>query len=273
MSSDTEALTIYRELADRYDKFGQFSMRDRFLMLAADVAYHSGQPQEAERLRQRLLSQNRHHMLRPYNTFPEALAAPDVQTYLNDLRANYPPEAALQLLEGMKGNKPSAVDQTQAVDWTPKATPTSAASIPKTAPLVDPYSSPNSGVGKPAKPTSTPYRLVEDTASPTIPTPAQPRPLAQPLPGRKVPNTAAREPDGPPLRPTAALPAASVPKATPAAEKPAAPVRKPAPFKPAQAKGKESAFLPLLLTGIAIVAALATAGYTLAKPFLGQWLP
>src|SRR5688572_1432363 len=72
MATLGDNLSIYRELADHYDRLGQVSMRDRFLMLAADAALAAGQPDEAERLRQRLLATSRHHMLRPYASFAEA---------------------------------------------------------------------------------------------------------------------------------------------------------------------------------------------------------
>src|SRR5260370_1333322 len=85
-----ESLSIYRDLADCYDRLGQVSMRDRFLILAADAALEAGLPAEAERLRQRLLQGSRHHMLRPYSSFAEAASRADVQTYLRDLRLNYP---------------------------------------------------------------------------------------------------------------------------------------------------------------------------------------
>src|SRR4051812_15788355 len=96
-------LAVYRELADHYDRLGQPSMRDRFLMLAADAALSAGGGDVAERLRQRLLSGNRHHMLRPYGSFEEASRAADVQAYLDGLRANYPPDQARDLLDAMGG--------------------------------------------------------------------------------------------------------------------------------------------------------------------------
>ena len=97
-----DRLSVYRELADRYDHLGQVSMRDRFLILAADAALEGGRAGEAETLRQRLLQGSRHHMLRPYYSFAEAACAADVQSYLHDLRTNYPLEVAQQLLDSLK---------------------------------------------------------------------------------------------------------------------------------------------------------------------------
>jgi hypothetical protein len=126
MSPATISLDTYRELADWYERLGQTTMRDRFLMLAADAAMQAGHPEEAERYRQRLLSGSRHHMLRPYGSWAEASAAPDVQAYLRDLRLNYPPEVAQKLLAGLKQGGGGA------------APPRAAGSgIPFTAPFVD----------------------------------------------------------------------------------------------------------------------------------------
>jgi hypothetical protein len=178
---------LYRDLADQYEQLGQVSMRDRFLMLAADAAYLSGQFAEAERLRQRLLQQNRHHMLRPYHSYSEAAAAPDVQTYLHDLRANYPPKVAAQLLESLQGGKES-VEQTRPLDFMPQE---KKGGIPPTAPLIDPFAAPPSRPNKPAWQPAIPYRVVEDTEKTPAPAPAPlPKPLAQPLPSRSIPLAA-----------------------------------------------------------------------------------
>ena len=80
MSTQTDALSVYRELAEKYHELGQLPMRDRFLMLAADAALAAGLAAEAERLRLWLLHQNRHHMLRPYRSFEEHLATIDRYT-------------------------------------------------------------------------------------------------------------------------------------------------------------------------------------------------
>ncbi len=291
MSLESNPLKLYRELADRYDQCGQFSMRDRFLMLAADTAYESGQPQEAEELRQRLLRLNRHHMLRPYSSFEEALAAADVQTYLADLRANYPPDIAAQLLKSLKGGPKSVpVEQTQPLDWMPPVGPAAPAAapapVPPTAPVVDPYK-PSAIPSKPAWQPAVPIRLLEDEPPAQAPTA---KPMAQPLPGRKnPPPTLLEPPSSPAPRPTAALPvAAPVPP-------PAAPTRRPAPApgapaprpKPAPAPARrapvappapgaaaENRWLAVILATISVLAAAALAAFTLGRPFLpAGWLP
>jgi hypothetical protein len=76
-------------------------MRDRFLVLAADALFAAGNKDEAERLRARLLAGNPHHLLRPYDSLAQALAAADVRNYIDGLKRHYPREKAGQLLEGL----------------------------------------------------------------------------------------------------------------------------------------------------------------------------
>jgi hypothetical protein len=224
----TESLALYRELADRYDQLGQLSMRDRFLMLAADAALQAGRADEAERLRQRLLQQSRHHMLRPYHSFAEAASAPDVQTYLADLRANYPPDLAAQLLDTLRSDPPVAVEPTRPA---PSSTPPPAPSpIPATAPLLDTFG-PRGNAPRPTWQPATPYRLLDEPATP----PARPA--------------------SPPIRPTMAVPAA----------RPLPP--RPAPGPP-PAPEPGGVWLSYLLLGAVLTAGLALALYTLARPFL-----
>ena len=83
-------------------------MRDRFLVLAADAALLAGKTDEAERLRLRLLKVNPHHMLKPYPSFAQALKAPDVLTYVKDLRVNYPADVAEDLLRTLQADEKHA---------------------------------------------------------------------------------------------------------------------------------------------------------------------
>ena len=102
MPSQDDPVAVYKELADWYEGRREPPMRDRFLVLAADAAQRSGRVEDAERLRFRLLKLNPHHLLKPYTSFTQALQAPDVQTYIRDLRLNYPPEVALVLLNSLR---------------------------------------------------------------------------------------------------------------------------------------------------------------------------
>src|SRR5215475_10577607 len=113
------ALQVYKELADWYERQGQAAMRDRFLILAAESAFSAGNREEAERLRQRLLQGNPHHMLKPFSSFAQALQSTNVQIYVHDLQVNYPPETAQNLLQNLRGGAEST------------------SAVPQTAPLIE----------------------------------------------------------------------------------------------------------------------------------------
>ncbi len=98
MNNPANVLDVYKDLAECYERRGQAQMRDRFLVLAADAALTGGNAGEAERLRLRLLQVNPHHMLKPYSSFDQARTAPDVDTYIRNLRLNYPLEVAADLM-------------------------------------------------------------------------------------------------------------------------------------------------------------------------------
>src|SRR5215469_15808236 len=120
-------LQVYKELADWYERQGQSAMRDRFLILAAEAAFSAGKADEAERLRQRLLQGNPHHMLKPFNSFAQALQSTNVQIYIHDLQVNYPPETAENLLRSLRGGTPppSPLGETRG------------GAVPQTAPLIE----------------------------------------------------------------------------------------------------------------------------------------
>jgi hypothetical protein len=252
---DTHAsLLVYKELADCYDQKGEASMRDRFLVLAADAALAAGMPDEAERLRQRLLQVNPHHLLRPYANFAQALQAPDVQTYVRDLRLNYPLDTAESLLRAVRDEAtvPAAAEE----DAPPAQVPSA------TKPIFQVREEP---------------RLAP--RPPTVARTIAPR-KAIPLPAPSAPAAA------PPTR--ASKPAlASVPLAKPVA-KPAPPTRQPAaapPFKAPAAPRPSASRRPAeepppggwfssFLFGVFLLAAAAVAVFTLGRPFLpAGWLP
>ncbi|HYT91792.1 MAG TPA: hypothetical protein VEL76_23965, partial [Gemmataceae bacterium] len=97
---------IYGDLAEMYDRQGQLRQRDWFLVLAADAALTAGKTNESDRLLARLLSLNPHHFLKPFGSFAEALRSPDVQGYVGNLRRNYPPAKAAELLGAEQGKNP-----------------------------------------------------------------------------------------------------------------------------------------------------------------------
>jgi hypothetical protein len=292
-TSFMDCLSVYRELADCYDRLGQASMRDRFLILAADAALQSGQAGEAERLRLRLLQGSRHHMLRPYHSFAEAVRAADVQTYLQDLRRNYPEDVARQLLDSVQGTTapPAAmVEQTQTADWSPEETPADrpARHIPPTAPLLEITGpAPGNLAGEfPREP-----RVVggaagnpmgrSTPAAETYPLRVEPaaRPLAQPIAGR-VP--VARPINS--TRPLTRIPDAQPQQANPPRAIPPLSNRREASYPLAplstlpqmQAEPETptggGAWFSMLLVGVVGMVALALVVFTLARPFLpAEW--
>jgi hypothetical protein len=99
---------IYEELAQRYEREQEPRQRDNLLVLAADSALTAGRGEDAERLRQRLLQLNPHHLLRPFSSFAEAMETSDIQDFVTDLRRQYPPEYAQRLLgKASENNGPS----------------------------------------------------------------------------------------------------------------------------------------------------------------------
>jgi hypothetical protein len=108
-----QATQLYLELSDYYDNRGEAQSRDRFLVLAADAAYGAGDLQEAETLRQRLLTLNPHHLLKPFHSFEEAQKSRDVTDYINALKRRHPPEQLEKLVEttlGPGGHRAPSVD-------------------------------------------------------------------------------------------------------------------------------------------------------------------
>jgi hypothetical protein len=100
---------VYEELAQRYEREQEPRQRDNLLVLAADAALAAGRADDAERVRQRLLQVNPHHLLRPFASFAEALEAQDVRDFVADLRRQYPPVYAQRLLGKAGGDNGPAV--------------------------------------------------------------------------------------------------------------------------------------------------------------------
>jgi hypothetical protein len=250
----TAALQVYRELADWYERQGQAAMRDRFLILAAEAAFSAGKTDDAERLRQRLLQGNPHHMLKPFSSFAQALQSTNIQIYIHDLQVNYPAETAEYLLRGLReGVAPS---------------PTSSAlgdstlgPLPPTAPLIEIRDEPTLPLGSEYEPLKV-YPLREEpqrTAQPTPPT----KPTHLNPPAARKPTTIPLERPAPRTQSAPARPPRPVATATPL---PAPPGR--------EAAAPAGAWLTLLLFGMIVTAGVALALYTLARPFLPpQWLP
>ncbi len=252
MNTQVNSLAVYKELADHYERQKQPAMRDRFLVLAADAAWKAGQPDEAEQLRQRLLHANPHHLLKPYSSFAQAQEAPDVQTYVRDLRTNYPPELADGLLRNVRSAAPPAPEK-----------PPSA--VPVTAPLVDLGADATLPLGATVDQPLKVYQLKDEPESP-------PRPAAAPT-ARPGPRKDSTPKSGPPVaRPATPVPGA--PRPAPAARPtPAVPLYAPLP-PPPEAPAQGGAWLGSALGGVVVLVGLALAAYTLGRPFLPPgWLP
>jgi hypothetical protein len=245
-------LQVYKELADWYERQGQSPMRDRFLILASEAAFSAGKADEAERLRQRLLQGNPHHMLKPFSSFAQALQSTNVQIYIHDLQVNYPPETAGDLLRSLRGGTPPP---------SPPLGETRGGAVPQTAPLIEIHEDPTLPLGKPAESLKVYPLREEPTATPSPP--VKPIPLDRPAP--RKPAAAP-----PPARSQPAAPAASMPARPP---RPAVAPLPPPPRLP-EPSTPRGAWLALLLFGMTVTAGVALALYTLARPFLPpQWLP
>ncbi len=227
-------LRVYRELADWYEKQRQPQMRDRFLMLAADAALAAGRPDEAERFRIRLLKVNPHHMVKPYASFAEALKAPDVLTYVKDLRVNYPADVAEDLLRTLQGE--------------PKHPP---AGIPMTAPVVDFEGSQTAALPMTSESATfvDPKEQQEDLARTAAPGPLN---AARPRPPQTIPLQGPNPPHPAPARP---------------APRPLPPDIRPAVVRPPEEPVGGSWFAVLLFL-LVLASGLALTGFTFLRPYL-----
>ena len=93
---------IYEELAEGYARRHEARQRDLFLLLAADAALNLGQRDKAERLRQRLLFFNPHHLVKPFSSLADALQSSDFRRYVEDLRRQFPPDLAERLWQAQE---------------------------------------------------------------------------------------------------------------------------------------------------------------------------
>ena len=249
-------LRVYKELADWYERQGQAAMRDRFLILAAEAAFSAGAPDEAERLRQRLLQGNPHHMFKPFSSFSQALQSTNIQIYIHDLQVNYPPETAEGLLRNLRGGTDAPAE------------------LPRTAPLIEMRDEPTLPLGNTLE--SLKVYPLRDEYDATLPpaAPVKATHLNSPAP-RKPPAVA------PPSRPSPLN--APVPRAQPVLPRQSAPARPARPsVVPIPEPHRQSieptapggAWLTLLLFGMTVTAGVALAVFTLGRPFLPRgWLP
>ncbi len=235
--------TVYRELAECYDRSGQPQLRDRFLALAADAALAAGQADEAERLRQRLLQHSPHHLLKPYSSFAEARRTPDVQGYLKELRQDYPVDRARGMLSSLRAAQAPPAPKPKAPNTDPE--------------LILPVGDDAVDEPEPLKV----YRMRQDKEEPARPRPGLPRnrpaPPARPSMLGRAPASSSAAGPAYPVRPTP--PAPSLPRREGEVDE-----------RAAAAGGWLASLLFVLIAAVG----LGLAVYTLARPFLpAEWLP
>jgi hypothetical protein len=122
---------LYEEVAEQCERRGDARQRDIFLVLAADAALTHGQPDQAERLRQRLIALSPHTLLMPFTRFSEAMQSADICEYVADLRRQFPPEKAEKVLHSGSENRPTvSLDSPFGKDFYPLQEPASPPTLP-----------------------------------------------------------------------------------------------------------------------------------------------
>jgi hypothetical protein len=256
MDSRENLLRLYKELADWYERQRQPPMRDRFLVLAADAALLANRPDEAEQLRTRLLKVNPHHMLKPYASFAQALKAPDVLTYVKDLRVNYPANVAEDLLRRLQTedkHSPSPIAAPAPLaGFAASSAPAAAGDLFLNSKEAQHDLAPTAPPGA----MGTPYDLAPlqpDSRPQTLP-------LQGAVPTRPVSHVPPRRE---PVRSRMPMPAPLPLAAEPSPARTAA--------EPSAAGGS---WLTVLLFLLLVASGAALAGFTFLRPYLpAQWLP
>jgi hypothetical protein len=205
--------------------------------------------------------------LKPYASFAQAVEAPDLLAYIQDLRKHYPPRAAEELLESLK--REDAADDRSGSVAGPEFHFDAPAPVlaKKEAPI---YKIRNEGTSTLKETAALPPTLppgsrlpVSHSASPAAAKSSADR--AAPRPAASVPSAPVRP------RPTSPTPPsrpalAPLPAASPAARASAGLSGDEADFPP-------GAWLPAMLFGILLTGGLLLAGYTLLRPFFRGPLP
>lgn len=259
MATTSEAVEVYRQVAEEYQRLGAPEKRDRFFLLAADAAYALGHREEAERLRRSILNGNPDHLLKPYGSLEEALRSPDIQAYVQQLRRRYPLESASALLVQLRR--------------TGQASP-AASSLPPPRHAFDDLT----------LPLETDVRGNGQAATP--PGRSAVRPAASPRPGKEKPMSDAAQPGRPANNPKAVWPAGTPSRETPGGPgvfglKPEPLPPRPSPLAPAAAplaaptsapeEPIAGAWVGGMLCVVAVLAALALLVYVFAAPFVPWW--
>ncbi|RMG41699.1 MAG: hypothetical protein D6725_00990 [Planctomycetota bacterium] len=99
MDRNRRTTLLYLKLALLCDRRRQLPSRDRLLVCAADAALNAGWPQVAEGCRAIILRSNRHHLLRRWPTFRDAVLSAEFRPLLERCRRFCPVERAEFLLQ------------------------------------------------------------------------------------------------------------------------------------------------------------------------------
>ena len=237
MPASDAMFLLYRDLADYHERQGLDQLRDRFLILAAASAQSAGQSEEAEHLRQRLLRNGDHHLLRPFASMAQAMCAPDIQACVEELRLEYPVHAAEDLLASVRGPVPQAQRGSTRV-------------LPPTAPVID--------LNRPAEPFKV-YPGGEEDDVPILP---------------EWDDRPRRKTSFPSVKPSRLQPAAaSARPATVVVKRPAVSLSPPksarlAAMEPEESEQSSGRWVGPCLSVFVLAAALYLAGVTLLQPFL-----
>jgi len=255
MPSQDDPVAVYKELSEWYERRGEPPMRDRFLVLAADAAQRGGRVEDAERFRFRLLKLNPHHMLKPYTSFTQALQAPDVQTYIRDLRLNYPPEVALVLLHSLRSTGMKLDDTVSPSANRPHDEDDATVTLGDPSEQLKVFSDQHESDAP--ETAALPRHLLEAAQRPA-PKPPQPKP---PLPAARTPPSSHNVP-----RPQ---PAATPKKKAAPAPRPSAHAA-PAPYVPLLDPDTTpgGGWFAVVLFILVCLTGLVLAGYIVARPFL-----
>ena len=101
MTSNHDPLAIYLHLARASEQRRRPLVRDKLLVLAGVTAAERGLDLVAACCRRKVLSHNAGHLVSQYPTLSVALADERFQTFLRQLRRNYPVEKAEHMLNSL----------------------------------------------------------------------------------------------------------------------------------------------------------------------------
>ncbi len=101
MAGTIQHLGMYLHLARASQRRRRPHVRDKLLVLAAEVASNINLPLVAEYCRFAVLDHNPGHMLKRWTTFSDAMLDDDFLYFLKQVRRRYPPEKAERMLDNL----------------------------------------------------------------------------------------------------------------------------------------------------------------------------